>query len=52
MKTVPKPKISQVAPRKISVLLCQVPAATVVLFNVCNGFSHSIRSPAKVRLIK
>jgi hypothetical protein len=28
---------SQVSPRKISVLLCQVPAATVVLFNVCKA---------------
>jgi hypothetical protein len=35
MKTVSKLKTSQVAPRKISVLLCQVPAATAVLFNVC-----------------
>ena len=34
MKTVSKPKTSQVAPRKISVVLCQVSAATVVLFNV------------------
>jgi len=37
MKTVSKLKISQVAPRKISVLLCQVLAATAVLFNVCKG---------------
>ena len=37
MKTVSKLKDSQVAPRKISVLLCQVPAARVVLLNVCNG---------------
>jgi hypothetical protein len=37
MKTVSKLKISQVAPRKISVLLCQVSAAMVVLFNVCKG---------------
>jgi hypothetical protein len=28
---------SQVAPRKISVLLCQVSAVTVVLFNVCKA---------------
>jgi hypothetical protein len=34
MKTVSKLKTSQVAPRKISVLLCQVSAATVVLLNV------------------
>ena len=52
MKTVSKLKTSQVAPRKISVLLCQVSAATVVLFNVCNGFGHSIRSSTKARLIK
>jgi hypothetical protein len=37
MKTVSKMKISRVAPRKISMLLCQVSAATVVLFNVCKG---------------
>jgi hypothetical protein len=37
MKTVSKLKTSQVAPRKISVLLCQAPVATVVLFNVCKG---------------
>ena len=37
MKTVSKLKISQVAPHKISVLLCQVQAATVVLFNVCKA---------------
>jgi hypothetical protein len=30
-------EISQVAPRKISVLLCQVLATTVVLFNVCKA---------------
>jgi hypothetical protein len=40
MKTVSKLKNSQVAPRKISVLLCQVPAATVVLFNGCNASSN------------
>jgi hypothetical protein len=34
MKTVSKLKTSQVAPRKISVLLCQASAAAVVLFNV------------------
>ena len=34
---VSKLKNSQVAPRKISVLLCQVPAATAVLFNVYKG---------------
>jgi len=37
MKTVLKLKNSQVAPRKISVLLCQAPAATVVLLNVCKA---------------
>jgi hypothetical protein len=37
MKTVSKLKTSQVAPRKISVLLCQASAATVVLFNVCKA---------------
>jgi hypothetical protein len=37
MKTVSKLKNSQVSPRKISVQLCQVPAATAVLFNVCKG---------------
>jgi|GEM_PF-649442 hypothetical protein len=37
MKTVSKLKTSQVTARKISVLLCQVPAATAVLFNVCKG---------------
>ena len=37
MKTVSKLKTSQVAPRKINVLLCQVPPATVVLFNVCKA---------------
>jgi uncharacterized membrane protein len=37
MKMVPKLKISKVAPRKISVLLCQALAVTVVSFNVCNG---------------
>jgi hypothetical protein len=34
MKTGSKLKTGQVAPRKISVLLCQVPAATSVSFNV------------------
>ena len=34
MKTVSKLENSQVATRKISVLLCQVSAATVVLLNV------------------
>jgi hypothetical protein len=34
MKTVLKLKISRVAPRKISVLLCQVAVATVIPFNV------------------
>jgi hypothetical protein len=37
MKMVSEFKTSQVAPRKISVLLCQASAATVVSFNVCNG---------------
>jgi hypothetical protein len=37
MKIVPKLKTSQVAPRGISALLCQVSAATVVSLNVCNG---------------
>jgi len=37
MKTVSKLKTSQVTPRKISVLLCQVPAVKVVLFNVCKA---------------
>jgi hypothetical protein len=37
MKTVSKLKTSQVAPRKISVILCQVPAATSILFNVCKA---------------
>jgi hypothetical protein len=37
MKTLSKLKNSQVAPREISVLLCQVPAATVVMFNVCKA---------------
>jgi hypothetical protein len=37
MKTVSKLKTSQVAPRKINVLLCQVPAATAVLVNVCRA---------------
>ena len=37
MKTVSELKTSQVAPRKISVLLCQVSAAIVVLFNVCKA---------------
>jgi hypothetical protein len=37
MKTVSKLKTSQVAPRKISLLLCQAPAAAVVLFNVCKA---------------
>jgi hypothetical protein len=37
MKMVSKLENSQVAPRKISVLLCQVSAATVVLFNVCKA---------------
>jgi hypothetical protein len=37
MKTVSKLKNSQVAPRKISVLLCQVSAEIVVLFNVCKA---------------
>ena len=37
MKTVSKLKNSQVAPRKISVLLCQVTVVTVVLFNVCKA---------------
>ncbi len=30
-------KNSQATPRKISVLLCQVSAVTVVLFNVCKA---------------
>ena len=34
---VSKMKTSTGTPRKISVLLCQVTAATVVLFNVCKG---------------
>ena len=34
---VSKLKTSQVTTRKISVLLCQVPAATAVLFNVFNA---------------
>jgi hypothetical protein len=34
MKTVSKLKTSQIAPRKISVLLCQATAATEILFNV------------------
>jgi hypothetical protein len=37
MKTVSELKNSQVAPLKTSVLLCQVPAETVVLFNVCKA---------------
>ena len=37
MKTVSKLKTSRVAPRKISVLLCQASAATVVSLNVFNG---------------
>jgi len=37
MKTLSKLKNSQVAPHKISVLLCQVPAATAVFFNVCKA---------------
>jgi hypothetical protein len=37
MKMVWKLKISQVAPRKSSVLLCQAPAVTAVLFHVCKG---------------
>jgi hypothetical protein len=37
MKTVSKFKNSQGTPRKISVLLCQVSAVTVVLFNVCKA---------------
>ncbi len=37
MKTVSKLKTVQVALRKISVLLCQVSAATVVSFNVCKA---------------
>jgi hypothetical protein len=30
-------KIGQVAPRKISVQLCQVRLVIKILFNVCNG---------------
>jgi hypothetical protein len=37
MKTVSKLKTSQVAPRKISVILCQALAAMAVLFNVCKA---------------
>jgi hypothetical protein len=37
MKTVSKLKASQVAPRKISVLLCQASAVTAVSLNVFNG---------------
>ena len=37
MKMVSKLKTTQVAPRKISVLLCQAWAATVVSFNVCKA---------------
>ena len=32
-----KLKASQVTPRKISVLLCQASAATMISFNVFNG---------------
>jgi hypothetical protein len=39
MKMVSKLENSQVAPRKIRVLLCQVSAATVVLFNVCKALA-------------
>jgi hypothetical protein len=52
MKTVSKLKNSQVAPRKISVLLCQVPAATVVFVQCLQDFGHSIRRSTKARLIK
>jgi hypothetical protein len=37
MKMASKLKTSQIAPRKISVLLCQASAATVVSFNVCKA---------------
>lgn len=37
MKSVSKLKISKVTPRKTRVVLCQVSAATVVLFNVCRA---------------
>jgi hypothetical protein len=37
MKTVSKLENSQVAPRKVSALFCQVPVATVVMFNVCKA---------------
>jgi hypothetical protein len=37
MKMVSELKTSQVAPRKISALLCQVSAVTVVSLNVFNG---------------
>jgi hypothetical protein len=37
MKMASKLKTSQVAPRKISMLLCQASAATVVSLNVFNG---------------
>lgn len=37
MKSVSKLKISLVSPRKINAVLCQVPAVTVVLFNVCKA---------------
>jgi hypothetical protein len=47
MKTVSKLKISQVAPRKISVLLCQVPAVTAVLFNVCKATATQIDAEQK-----
>jgi len=39
MKTVSKLKNSQVASRKIRVLLCQVSAVKVVLFNVCKALA-------------
>jgi len=37
MKMAAKSKTSRVAPRKISVLLCQASAATMIAFNVFNG---------------
>jgi len=37
MKMASKLKNSKVAPRKISVFLCQASAATVVSFNVCKA---------------
>jgi len=48
MKTVSKLETSQVAPRKISVLLCQVPTATVVLFNVCKASTTQFAVQQKI----